>query len=117
MYRLLFATFISAALTQVAFAQGNQAPYGSSPGTSGSTQNAQSSVPIPQAIRQKLEGAGYTDVRIMPISFYVQAKDKQGDPVEIFVTPRSMTEVHSLNTNEQGAMSSSGRTNLPSGAQ
>jgi hypothetical protein len=116
MRRLLYAAFISAALVQGALAQGNQVPSGASPAP-GSVQNMQNSAPIPQTIRQKLESAGYSDVRIMPTSFFVQAKDKQGDPVEIFITPRSMTEVHALNANEQGNISSSGQANPPDGAQ
>jgi hypothetical protein len=82
-----------------------------------STQNSQSTTPIPQQIRQKLQSAGYSDMTIMPISFVVQAKDKQGDPVEILVTPHSMMEITALNASEQNELSSSGHSHSTGGNQ
>ena len=88
MHRLLLP-LIFIALAQAAFAQGNN--NGSS-----------ATVPLPQQIKQKLQSAGYTEVTVMPRSFFVRAKDSQGDPVTIVITPQSMTQVTALNTSEQG---------------
>ncbi len=46
-----------------------------------------------QQLLTQLEKAGYTQVKIMPSSFYVQAKDKKGDPVAMVIGPDSFAEV------------------------
>ena len=48
---------------------------------------------IRQHIQQDLEKAGYTNIKIMPASFVAEAKDKQGDPVTLLITPDSVTTV------------------------
>lgn len=53
----------------------------------------------PQATNQReqltrtLQSAGFTDVKVMPDSYLVQAKDKDGNPVNMFISPNSVTEV------------------------
>ncbi len=47
-----------------------------------------------------LEQAGFTDVKVMPEAFLVQAKDKDGNPVTMFINPRSMTMVTRENVSE-----------------
>ena len=44
-------------------------------------------------ISSDMQQAGFTDVKVMPDSFLVQAKDKSGDPVSMIVNPNSVTEV------------------------
>ena len=46
-----------------------------------------------QDLQDQLTKAGYTSIRIMPSSFYIQAKDKKGDPVAMVVGPDSFVEV------------------------
>ena len=48
---------------------------------------------IRQQIQSQLTKAGYTDVTIMPSSFYVRAKDKKGNPMELVIGPDFFTEV------------------------
>ena len=48
---------------------------------------------IRQQIQSQLSKAGYTDVTITPSSFYVRAKDKQGNPMAMVIGPDSFTEV------------------------
>ena len=48
-----------------------------------------------------LEHSGFTDVKIIPNSFIVQAKDKTGNPVTMLLTPVSMTEVTDVDSNGQ----------------
>jgi hypothetical protein len=43
-----------------------------------------------QQITQNLQQSGFTDVKVMPDSFLVQAKDKNGNPMTMFLTPTSM---------------------------
>jgi hypothetical protein len=84
-------------------------------GTNAFAQDAQTATPLPVQIKQKLQSAGYSDVNVMPTSFVVQAKDKQGDPVEILITPHSMMEVTALNASEQNNLASSGSSDSTSG--
>jgi hypothetical protein len=42
---------------------------------------------------QNLQESGFTDVKVMPNSFLVQANDKSGNPVKMFITPNSMAEI------------------------
>jgi hypothetical protein len=58
--------------------------------TTASTQ-AQTTQTLPQEIRQKLSKQGFTDVKVVPGSFIVSAKDKDGDPVSMVIGPHSMT--------------------------
>jgi hypothetical protein len=71
---------------------------------------------IREALTQNLEKAGFTDVRVVPDSFLVQAKDSSGNPVTMFINPDSLEVLStdngsgSLNTRSgQGGMF----TNIP----
>lgn len=46
---------------------------------------------IAQKLRSDLSKAGYTDITIMPSSFFVQAKNSEGDPVTMMISPDSVT--------------------------
>jgi hypothetical protein len=42
-------------------------------------------------LSDNLKKAGYTDVKVVPEAFIVEAKNKAGEPVRMFLTPDSMT--------------------------
>jgi hypothetical protein len=84
--RILASTFLLAGLTQGALAQ-SAAPAANPPPAS-STQSKQS---VPQELRQKLTSAGFTDIEIVPSSFLVSAKNKEGNQVMMRISPNSMT--------------------------
>jgi len=42
-------------------------------------------------LSDNLKKAGYTDVKVRPDAFIVEAKNKSGDPVMMFLSPDSMT--------------------------
>jgi sporulation protein YlmC with PRC-barrel domain len=44
-------------------------------------------------LRDMLQREGFTDIHVVPSSFMVRAKDKNGDPVVMSVSPDSFTEV------------------------
>jgi hypothetical protein len=50
---------------------------------------------VASSLRDQLSGnltkAGYTDVKIMPKAFLIQAKNKAGEPVTMFLSPDSLT--------------------------
>jgi len=60
-------------------------------------QNAAPGSQTPERLSQKLHDdltkAGFTDIRIMPSSFLVRAKDSQGNPVMMVINPDSLAEV------------------------
>lgn len=46
---------------------------------------------LPRELKQKLKNDGFTNVQVVPSSFMVSAKDKNGDPVLMMIGPHSMT--------------------------
>jgi hypothetical protein len=48
---------------------------------------------IRQQLQDQLTKAGYSDVKIVPSSFFVEAKDKNGNPVQMVISPDSITAV------------------------
>ena len=76
---LLAFAIVSLTLPQLALAQS------SSQGETWSTKHAQ--------VKNELEQAGYKDIRIIPLSYLVQATDKGGNPAMMVITPNSMTAV------------------------
>jgi len=58
---------------------------------------------LQQKIRQDLGQAGFTDIHIIPRSFVVSARDRDGNPVEMMITPNSITAMTSGLQNQNGA--------------
>lgn len=54
-----------------------------------------------QQMTTDLQQSGFTNVKVMPDSFLVQANDKAGNPVTMFITPNSMAEVTTIGSNNQ----------------
>ena len=46
-----------------------------------------------QQLQDQLTKAGLTNITVTPSSFYVHAKNKQGDPVAMVIGPEGFTEV------------------------
>ena len=63
------------------------------PGQKGETANAASpaDMQIAQKLRADLMKAGYTDITIRPSSFFIQAKNSEGNPVTMMISPDSVT--------------------------
>src|SRR5580704_13427821 len=60
-------------------------------------------------LRNALEKAGYKDIRVAPTSFMVHAKDADGNPVVMSISPDSFTEVADMtNNNNSNAPSTTG---------
>jgi hypothetical protein len=95
--------------------------FAQSPNSATSAQNPARSAPNPsvqngepgsnaataQKIRQDLQSAGFTDVKVVAESFVVQAKSKDGEPVLMTIGPRGMTVFEAMGT---GSNSTSGTT-------
>ncbi|SJZ38970.1 hypothetical protein SAMN02745126_00818 [Enhydrobacter aerosaccus] len=55
--------------------------------------NDQIAQSLPQKIHDKLVAQGFKDVVVVPNSFIVSARDKDGQPVQMLIGPDSMTVV------------------------
>ena len=55
-----------------------------------------------------LQKSGFSDVKVMPDAFLVSAKDKDGNPVTVFINPSSVTEVVGTNTPAQSDTTGAG---------
>ena len=80
--RLMLTTLSLALLSTVSFAA-------TPPQTSSTT--GQAAQNMPQELQQKLTEQGFSDVKVVPDSFLVSAKDKQGYPVTMLIGPDSLT--------------------------
>ena len=56
-----------------------------------------------QEVQANLKNGGFTNIKVMPESFLVRAKDKSGNPVMMFISPDSMSEVTAMKTNRSAA--------------
>ena len=74
---LSFALAVTAIASAAAWAQSPQAPV-----------DAQN---LPQKIHDDLVSKGFTDVQVVPQSFLVSAKDKNGKTMVMLIGPNSMT--------------------------
>jgi hypothetical protein len=66
-------------------------------------------------LRSMLEKSGYKDIRVAPTSFVIRAKDADGNPVVMSVSPDSFTEVTDLNNNAGGTTGSAGNASSAAG--
>ncbi len=88
MRSLPLAAAIILACTGIAFSQAPPSPP--APRPSAQEHDAQSQTkqqPIQQQVQDNLKQAGYTDIKVMPESFLVRAKDKSGNPVMMVINP------------------------------
>ncbi|MGC2785109.1 MAG: hypothetical protein WA397_15035 [Roseiarcus sp.] len=78
---------------------------------------------IAQKLRADLVKAGYTDISIRPSSFFIQAKNSEGNPVTMMISPDSVTalteatrRVNSASNSQHmgGSSNSAGATPGPS---
>jgi hypothetical protein len=115
------ALVLTGGLTTPAFAQTNATPTPGSTGDQGNASgqsavsndqsspiyngnsNGQAAMHIGSALRAELTKAGYTDINIMPTSFMVRAKDSQGNPVMMVISPDSVTAIQQENADPNTA--------------
>ena len=61
---------------------------------------------IAQKLRADLDKAGYTDIIIRPSSFFVQAKNSEGNPVTMMISPDSVTALTEATQRSESASNS-----------
>jgi len=57
------------------------------------TNSNQNDTKTRQELTQMLQKSGYTDIRVAPTSFLVRAKDRDGNPVLMTISPDSFSEM------------------------
>jgi hypothetical protein len=75
--------------------------------------NAADTQSIQTQVRDNLQQAGFTDIKIMPSSFLVQAKDRAGNPVMMVINPDSVTAVTEMGAGSQQGGAANGGANGP----
>lgn len=74
------------------------------------TASASDAQTLQQRMLASLNQSGFSDVKVAPGSFYVSAKDQDGNPVSMFITPNSMAEITTVAMNSDQSSSSSAPT-------
>ena len=78
--------------------------------------NSAANGPLRKQVRDNLAKAGFTDIRIMPTSFMVRAKDQSGNPVMMVINPDSFTEVTAISPNNNNGNNNTASNNSNSAA-
>ncbi len=68
-----------------------------------------------QQIQRELSQAGFTDIRVMPESFLVRAKDSAGNPVMMVINPNSITAVTGIPGQQNRTAQNSGYNGVQNG--
>jgi len=63
---------------------------------------------LQQTLSDNLKKAGYTDVKIEPDAFIVEAKNKAGKPMMMFLTPDSLTVFTAKDAKGENSQTSTG---------
>ena len=74
------------------------------------TASASDTQSLQQRMLANLNQSGFSDVKVAPGSFYVSARDQDGNPVSMFITPNSMAEITTVAMNSDQSSSSSAPT-------
>jgi hypothetical protein len=101
---LVAAAFLTT-VSSVALAQAPSSPSTTPPAT---TKTQTSGPNLQQQVTTNLQNSGFTNVKVMPDSFLVQATDKSGNAVTMFIGPNSMTEVTTVGANGQATGTNTG---------
>ena len=97
--------------TQPAATSQTQAATSANQGASADSQSMKSlnQHSLRAELMQHLSNNGFTDIKIMPSSFYIQAKNKNGEPVAMVIGPDSFTEVTEVKTQASANSQSSNK--------
>lgn len=74
------------------------------------TASASDAQTLQQRMLANLNQSGFSDVKVTPGSFYVSARDQDGNPVSMFITPNSMAEITTVAMNTDQSSPSSAST-------
>src|ERR1700761_6616262 len=87
MRAILLATTAAVVLSSAAWAASDN----------GTNNTDQTNTKVRQELTQMLQKSGYTDIRVAPTSFMVRAKDHDGNPVVMSISPDHFAEMTAMN--------------------
>jgi len=111
----LVAVAILTSVSSVALAQAVNSNSGSTPAAATTTKPQADGPSLRQQLTNSLQQSGFTNIKVVPDSFLVQANDKSGNPVTMFIGPNSATEFTSVGSNDQTSGSNTGSSDMRSG--
>ncbi|WP_439409667.1 hypothetical protein ACNJX9_17235 [Bradyrhizobium sp. DASA03076] len=100
---LLAVTVSSPALAQT----GTNSTNNSQSSTNSQSASNSGQTAAAQKIKDDLQKAGFTDIKVVAESFVVQAKTKEGNPMVMTIGPHGMSVFEALNTTTTGSGSAS----------
>jgi len=87
-----FLTGIGVLLATSSMAYAQSTPAAPSQQAAPTTPDAQvTAMSVRQQLSDNLTKSGYTNVKVMPEAYIIQANNKAGEPVTMFLSPDSMT--------------------------
>jgi hypothetical protein len=111
---ILAAAAILTTVSSVALAQTPGSNAGSAPAAATTTPQPAGSG-LRQQLTNSLQQSGFTNIKVVPDSFLVQANDKSGNPVTMFIGPNSATEFTTIGSSDQTSGSNMGNSDPHSG--
>lgn len=93
MRRLLVAALMPLIVAIPASAQDQLPNQNTAPQAAQNRNAPQSTQTIQESLQSDLGRAGFTDIQLVPSSFLVRAKDPDGNPITMVLTPESFTAV------------------------
>jgi hypothetical protein len=87
----MFVRIVASSLLSVLIAQATAFAQQAGSGQATPSMSEDATQALPQEIKQKLASHGFQDVRVIPESFLISAKDKDGKPITMIISPTAMT--------------------------
>ena len=106
----LVAAAILTTVSSAALAQAASSNSGSTASPTTAANQHSNSSSLRQQLTSSLKESGFTNVKVVPDSFLVQANDKSGNPVTMFIGPNSATEFTTVGSNDQPSGSNAGNS-------
>src|SRR5262249_51449752 len=79
-----------------------------------SAQNTNSASDLPDQVKNDLKQAGFSDVQVVPQSFLVRAKDKNGQPIMMLISGNSIMAIPGYPNEGAGTTGSGARSGADS---
>jgi hypothetical protein len=115
MRTILLASAAILALSPMAYAEVGHHPATSDSAAMSSDAHA-TNTRLRANLRSMLQKSGYTDIRMAPTSFMVRAKDGDGDPVVMSISPDSFTEVAAMSGGDAASRHAGSNSQTTTGA-
>ena len=112
---ILVAAAVLTTVSSIALAQTPGSSSGSAPAATTATSSQPAGSGLRQQLTNSLQQSGFTNIKVVPDSFLVQANDKSGNPVTMFIGPNSATEMTTVGSNDQTSGSTAGNSETRGG--